>query len=225
MKGEALKSWYAQHPELFVADVYHHTELDNNFPKLIGFCRALEVSMNLIPAPVQNGAEVRRLPRLTLIAALARNNVIGVGNRLPWHLPEDLRHFRACTRGHPVIMGRRTWESLPDAFRPLPERPNFVLSRDPAYSAPGATQVASLEAALARLAGLPEAFVIGGARLYAQALPRAERLCLTEIDLEIPGDVFFPVFSRSLWRETRRGETQVSETGLPFAFVTYERAP
>jgi dihydrofolate reductase len=160
-------------------------------------------------------------PRITLIAAVARNAVIGLENRLPWHLPEDLRHFRAVTRGHPVIMGRRTWESLPESFRPLPGRLNIVVSRT-IDKAPGATRVDSFEAALTRLTDLPEAFVIGGARLYAHALPWADRLCLTEIDLDVTGDTRFPEFSRTTWQETHR-TPHVSKTGLTFAFVTYER--
>ncbi|MDR3322895.1 MAG: dihydrofolate reductase [Zoogloeaceae bacterium] len=157
-----------------------------------------------------------------MIAAVAHHRVIGVQNRLPWHLPEDLRHFRALTRGHPVIMGRKTWESLPDAFRPLPGRLNIVISRQPDYPAPGAQVASSLPEALALAAGHPEAFVIGGEQLYALALPQANRLLLTEIGLDVPGDACFPAFDRQEWRETGR-ETHVSATGLPFAFVAYER--
>ncbi|MDR2624745.1 MAG: dihydrofolate reductase [Zoogloeaceae bacterium] len=161
-------------------------------------------------------------PGLTLIAAVARNRVIGIDNRLPWHLAEDMRHFRAATRGHPVIMGRKTWESLPAAFRPLPERRNIVVSRQPGYPLPeGAYLAHSLEEALA-LTQDAEAFLIGGAQLYALALPAARRLLLTEIDQEIPGNAHFPDFDRKEWQETRR-ETHVSENGIPFAFVTYLR--
>jgi dihydrofolate reductase len=157
---------------------------------------------------------------LTLIAAVARNRVIGVDNRLPWHLPEDMRHFREVTRGNPVIMGRKTWESLPEAFRPLPGRVNIVISRQPDYPAPGATLADSLPAAL----GLVEdnAFIIGGEQLYATALPHADRLLLTEVDMDVAGDAWFPAFSPAEWQETQR-EKQVSEKGIAFAFVTYER--
>ncbi|MDR2366213.1 MAG: dihydrofolate reductase [Zoogloeaceae bacterium] len=162
-------------------------------------------------------------PRVTLIAALARNRVIGLHNRLPWRLPEDLRHFRAATRGHTVIMGRKTWESLSAAFRPLPERANIVISRQPGYPLPAGAHLArSLDDALALAQNAAEAFVIGGAQLYAAALPAAQRLLLTEIDQEITGDAWFPDFNPGEWRETRR-ETHVSEGGIPFAFVTYLR--
>jgi dihydrofolate reductase len=160
---------------------------------------------------------------LTLIAAIARNRVIGVHNRLPWHIPEDLQHFRATTRGHSVIMGRKTWESLPAAFRPLSARTNIVISRQPDYPLPvGAHLARSLEDALALAQG--EAFIIGGAQLYALALPAACRLMLTEIDQEITGDAWFPAFDHREWQETER-EAQVAENGLSFAFVTYLRKP
>ena len=118
-------------------------------------------------------------PRVYLVAAVAANGVIGAGGKLPWRLPEDLRHFKALTLGHPVIMGRRTWESL--ALRPLPGRENIVVTRSPGYEAPGAHVAASLEAALALCAGEAVAFVIGGGELYQAALPLADGLVLTEI--------------------------------------------
>jgi dihydrofolate reductase len=159
---------------------------------------------------------------LTLIAAVARNRVIGLQNRLPWHLPEDLRHFREVTHGGMVIMGRKTWESLPPAFRPLPGRRNLVLSRNPEFLAPAAEVVADLEAALARV-GNDAAFVIGGAQLYTQALPLATCLELTEIELDVAeGDAFFPDFDRAEWREVQR-EPGLSAAGLAFAFVRYAR--
>lgn len=161
-------------------------------------------------------------PRLTLIAAVARDRVIGINNQLPWHLPEDLKHFREVTRGHPVIMGRKTWESLPEAFRPLPGRLNLVVSRQADYLAPGAQVADSLPAALAHAEQLPEAFVIGGEQLYAQALPLADRLILTEVEMDVAGDAWFPEFDRSTWVESSR-EVHVSDKGVTFAFVTYER--
>jgi dihydrofolate reductase len=157
-----------------------------------------------------------------LIAAVARHRVMGFENRLPWTLPEDLRHFRATTRGHSVIMGRKTWESLPDAFRPLPGRVNIVISRQSGYCLPaGALLAGTLEAALA-LAQAGEAFIIGGAQLYALSLPAAQRLILTEIDQDFPGDAWFPAFDKHEWQETHR-EPHLSENGIPFAFVTYVR--
>lgn len=166
------------------------------------------------------------MSQLTLIAAVARQRAIGRANTLPWHLPEDLRYFRAMTKGKTVIMGRKTWESLPEAFRPLPGRHNIVVTRDAHYAASGATVVHSLAAA-ATAAGEEEAFIIGGAELYAQALPLAKRLLLTEIDLDIAdADAFFPEFSTREWREISR-DAQHSASGdgpaLDFAFVVYER--
>jgi dihydrofolate reductase len=160
-------------------------------------------------------------PTLVLIAAVAADRVIGAAGQLPWRLPEDMKHFRTLTGGHAVIMGRKTWESLPVKFRPLPQRTNIVVSRDPAYDAPGAIVVNSLPAAIAAAhAGL--AFVIGGAEIYAQALPLADRLELTEIAATYTGDAFFPPFDRADWVEVAR-QAQRSETGLNYAFVTYQR--
>jgi dihydrofolate reductase len=160
-------------------------------------------------------------PVLTLIAAVAKNGVIGQDNRLPWHLPADLRHFKALTTGHTVIMGRKTWESLPEKFRPLPGRQNIVVTRNAAYRAEGAVVVASLPAALAA-AQSEEAFVIGGAELYLAALPLADRLQLTEIDAAFDGDTLFPASDPRQWREVAR-EAHRDEAGLDYAFVTYER--
>ena len=160
-------------------------------------------------------------PRITLIAALARNQVIGDGNRMPWRLPEYLKRFKALTYGHPVIMGRKTWESL---GRPLPGRTNIVVSRSADFSAAGATLAASLEEALATAAatGSDEIFIIGGAEIYRQALPVVQRLQLTEIDRDYSGDAFFPALDREAWRETAR-EAHHAEALFDYAFVTYER--
>lgn len=160
---------------------------------------------------------------ITLIAAVAANRVIGRDNRLLWHLPEDLAHFKAATLGHAVLMGRKTWESLPPRFRPLPGRRNLVLTRQPGFAAAGAEVAGSLPAALDRLAEGEEVFVIGGADLYAQTLPLAGRLLLTEVELSPEGDAFFPEFSRQIWRETDR-QPGMSADGLRFSFVTYRRA-
>ena len=162
-------------------------------------------------------------PILTLIAAVARNGVIGIDNRLPWHLPADLKHFKALTTGHTVIMGRKTWESLPAKFRPLPGRRNIVVTRNAGYQAEGAVVTTSLQAALAA-AESGEAFVIGGAELYAAAMPLANRLQLTEIDASVEGDTWFPAIDHHQWRESAR-EAHRDEAGLDYAFVTYERPP
>jgi dihydrofolate reductase len=158
---------------------------------------------------------------LTLIAALAKNGVIGIANKLPWHLPEDLQHFKALTTGQAVIMGRKTWESLPPKFRPLPGRHNIVVTRDGGYVADGATVVHSLEEAAAA-AGESTAFVIGGAELYRQALPLCGRLELTEIDADFAGDAHFPDFDRAAWREVAR-TTGRAAAGFDYAFVSYQR--
>lgn len=160
------------------------------------------------------------MPRVFVVAAVAANGVIGAGGKLPWHLPEDLKHFKALTLGHPVIMGRKTWESL---GRPLPGRENIVVTRAAGYEAPGASVAASLDAALALCAGEALAFVIGGADLYAAALPIAASLVLTEIHRDYEGDTRFPAFDRQAWRETQR-KPQTGANGLRFDFVLYERA-
>ncbi|CAM5797484.1 dihydrofolate reductase [Rhizobacter fulvus] len=156
-------------------------------------------------------------PALSLIAAVPRNGAIGKDNALIWREPEDLKNFRRVTMGSPVIMGRRTWDSLPERFRPLPGRRNLVVTRNPTWHAEGAEAVGSIDAALALLAGTAKAFVIGGAQLYALALPRAEELVLTEIDAELDGDVFFPPWDRAQFacaaRDPRAG----------YSFVTYRR--
>ena len=162
-------------------------------------------------------------PVISLIAAVARNRVIGKDNQLLWHLPEDMRHFRETTRGKPVIMGRRTWESLPAQFRPLPGRHNIVVTRNPDYATPGATRTLSLEAAIAAAGDAEEVFVIGGEALYRQSLPLAHRLYLTEIEKDFDGDAFFPEITRKDWTETSRTPS-ISSTGLPFSLVLYQRA-
>lgn len=157
--------------------------------------------------------------RLSIIAAVARNRVIGSENRLPWRLPEDLRHFKRLTLGHHLIMGRKTFESI---GRPLPGRVSVILTRDTGYQAEGCLSAGSVGAALKACGDDPEVFVVGGAEIYAQFLPLADRLYLTEIDADFAGDAFFPAFDRSQWAEIGR-ESHVSDTGLAFAFVTYQR--
>jgi dihydrofolate reductase len=160
--------------------------------------------------------------KVAIVAALARGGVIGRDNTIPWRLPEDLDRFRALTTGHAVVMGRRTWESLPDRFRPLPGRRNVVVTRNPAWTAEGAERAGSLEGALDLIGDEPQVFVIGGAELYAAALPLADELYLTEVDLEVEGDTFFPGFGAAAFEERSR-ESHVSTNGTTFAFVTYER--
>lgn len=155
---------------------------------------------------------------LTLVVAYARNRVIGRDNALPWRLPGDLAHFKRTTLGHPIIMGRSTWESL---GRPLPGRHNIVISRNPDYQAEGATVVTSLPAAQ-QAAQSDAACVIGGAQIYTLALPLATRIIATEIQADIEGDAFFPLLPEQVWRETAR-VPQPEENGLRYDFVTYER--
>lgn len=159
--------------------------------------------------------------KITLIAACDRNCCIGINNTMPWHLPEDFAFFKTYTLGKPVIMGRKTWESLPK--KPLPERRNIVISRSSDYPAEGAEVAGSLADALALCAGAPEIIIMGGAQIYAQALPLATDLRLTEVGLQVEGgDAFFPEFSAEEWQETER-EAHVSAKGTAYAFVRYQR--
>jgi dihydrofolate reductase len=153
---------------------------------------------------------------LTLLAAVGSNGVIGRDNDLPWHLPEDLGHFKRVTMGHTLVMGRRTFDSI---GRPLPGRTTVVVTRQRDWSADGVTVTHSLPEALAAAAGADGArvFVVGGGEVYAQALPLADRMLLTEVDQAPEGDARFPVFDRTEWAETAR------EQHDGFAFVTYER--
>ena len=162
-------------------------------------------------------------PQICLIAAVARNGVIGRDNGLVWHDPVDAKHFRTTTMGCPVIMGRKTWDSLPAKFRPLPGRRNVVVTRQPAWAdsaaAQGAQVVHSLDAALLAVADTeaPRVFVMGGGALYALALPHADVLELTEIDADLDGDVCFPDWPRNDFQE-------IARTAHPgFSFVTYRR--
>lgn len=140
-------------------------------------------------------------PLVVIVAALARNRVIGRDNRLPWHLPADLAHFRALTLDKPIIMGRRTWESLPGL---LPRRRHLVVSRDPGFAPTGATAASSPAAALALAGAVPEVMVVGGGMLYRALLPHAQRMELTLVDADIDGDTRFPDWDASAWREVAR---------------------
>ena len=157
--------------------------------------------------------------RIILIAALSRNGIIGRDGRMPWHLSEDLKRFKRLTLGHPVVMGRKTFESI---GKPLPGRDNIVVTRSREFAAPGCRVAGSLAQALAAADGATEVFVIGGGEIYALALPLADRLELTEVDAEIEGDARFPAFVRGEWRETAR-EPHHAPDGTRFDFVTYEK--
>ena len=160
--------------------------------------------------------------RLTLVAAVADNGVIGRDGALPWHLPDDLRYFRNCTLGKPVVMGRRTFESI---GKPLPARRNLVLTRAAAASGAGVEYVSSLAAARALAQDEPELCVIGGASLYAQALGAATRIHLTQVHAEVAGDVYFPLAELAGWREIERLEhPSDARHAYAMSFVTLERA-
>ena len=162
------------------------------------------------------------MTQVSLIAAVARNGGIGRDNALLWRLPEDMARFKALTLGHPVIMGRKTWDSLPPKFRPLPGRRNIVLSRDAGLQLEGAECFGALTDALNACAESAQVHVIGGAQIYAEALPFADRLELTEIDADFEADVFFPAWDRGAFTETFR-ETKTAPQGWHFDFVTYNK--
>jgi dihydrofolate reductase len=159
-------------------------------------------------------------PAVSLVASVARNGGIGRDGGLLVHLPGDLPRFKRLTMGAPVLMGRKTWQSI---GRPLPGRRNIVISRDPAWAAQGAEAAASLEAALGLAGDVARLSVIGGAQIYALALPLATTLELTEIDAELEADTFFPAWNRAEFREVAR-ESHATAEGLRYAFVTYLRS-
>jgi len=160
-------------------------------------------------------------PQVGLIFARADNGVIGKAGALPWHLPEDLARFRRVTQGHPVIMGRRTWESIPARFRPLPGRRNIVLTRSCDWQAEGAQTARDLPDALVLCAGAPLAWIIGGAQIYALAEPRASIAEVTEIHASFDGDAHAPALGAG-WHETDR-QLHTAASGLRYSFVRYER--
>ncbi|HYW57429.1 MAG TPA: dihydrofolate reductase [Polaromonas sp.] len=160
-------------------------------------------------------------PRINLIYARAANGVIGRDGTMPWHLPEDLTHFKQLTHGCPVVMGRKTWDSLPPKFRPLPGRTNIVITRQNDWQSEGAQRAASLQEALQLAGAVPEVWVIGGAQVYAQAEPLASRIEVTEIAQDFEGDAHAPVLGNA-WCETARS-SHTAKSGLPYSFVTLER--
>jgi dihydrofolate reductase len=161
------------------------------------------------------------MSRINLIFARAANGVIGKDNTMPWHLPEDLAHFKRLTQGCPVVMGRKTWDSLPPRFRPLPGRSNIVVTRQSDWQADGALRAASLPEALRVCGDAPDIWVIGGADIYRQAEPLAVRAEVTEIAQDYAGDAYAPVLGPA-WQETARAP-QLAASGLSFAFVTYQQ--
>jgi len=159
--------------------------------------------------------------RKSLVVAMSRNRVIGRDNQLPWHLPADLAFFKRVTLGHPMIMGRRTYESI---GRPLPGRLSIVVTTDPGFRAPGCTVVNSMEAAYRAAADAEEVSIIGGSSIFAAALPAADVIYLTEVDADVEGDVHFPDFDRSLWRETElERHAKDARHAYPFRILKLER--
>ena len=158
--------------------------------------------------------------KLHLIYARARNGTIGKDNQMPWHLPEDLAHFKRVTLGQPVIMGRKTWDSLPARFRPLPGRLNIVITRQPEWQADGALRAASIEAAMRLCGDAPNAWIMGGAEIYRQAEPLASSAVVTEIDHDYEGDAFAPHLGADCCEVQRAAHTAAS--GMGYAFVTYQ---
>jgi dihydrofolate reductase len=163
---------------------------------------------------------------ISMIAAVSENGVIGRNNDLPWHLPDDMKYFMQTTKGHCVIMGRKNYESIPEKFRPLPNRVNIVVTRQKDFNAPGCIVVGSLEEALdkARARNTSEIFLIGGAEIYREGLAIANQLYLTEIKASIEGDVYFPSFNKTLWTEESRIQHATDERHCySFDFVRYKR--
>lgn len=162
------------------------------------------------------------MQKITLVAACAENGCIGIDNTMPWHIPEDFAFFKAYTSGKPVVMGRKTWESLPK--KPLPGRRNIVITRQADYAAEGAETAASLQEALAACAGAEEIIIMGGAQIYAESMPFATDLRITEVKLNVAGDAFFPLIDKTVWQEAARREEHESSKGIVYAFVHYRRA-
>jgi len=159
------------------------------------------------------------MKNVSLIVAVSTNGVIGVNNTLPWHLPEDLKRFRALTTGHHIVMGRKTYDSL---GRLLPNRTTVIVTRNQDYKVEGAIIAHSLQSAIQLCASDDEAFIIGGAELYQEGLKVANKLYITEVDLQVEGDAFFSAINQEVWQETSR-EANTSAQGLAFSYVTYIR--
>ena len=172
--------------------------------------------MTVAPGPIN-----QKKPKIVLIVAMARNRVIGNKGSLPWHLPEDLKRFRRLTMGHPIIMGRKTYDSI---GRPLPGRRNIVISRNQSLAIDSVETAASLQSALDMVADADQAFVIGGQQIYQAALPLADRIELTLIDSDFEGDVLFPEIDPGKWKESRREPGEKSQSSLKYHFVRLDRA-
>ncbi len=164
------------------------------------------------------GVRVNFNHMISMIAAMARNNCIGRDGELPWDIPEDLAHFRSVTKGKPVIMGRKTWESLPEQVRPLPGRTNIIITRQTDYTVPtGVLVYSDIQAAIDSQSATEEVMIIGGAQIYTMGMPFADRLYITHVDRDVDGDTFFPEINTDVWRVT---DERVSND---LRFVTYDR--
>lgn len=154
---------------------------------------------------------------ISLIAAIAKNNCIGKDNQLLWNIPEDMKHFKDLTTGQVVLMGRKTWESIPEKFRPLPNRTNIIITRDESYQVPAGVEVySSIDKAIANHKD-ESIFIIGGAQIYQQTIDMADKLCITHVNQDCDGDAFFPKINPNVWQETGR------EDHDGFSFVTYKK--
>lgn len=158
-----------------------------------------------------------RTPKITLIAAISKNNCIGKNGKVPWHIPEDLEHFKHATMGKTVLMGRKTWESIPEKYRPLPNRKNIVITRQSSYAVPEGVDIyETVDKALAAHAE-EDIVVVGGGEIYAQTIDRADVLDITHVDQDVEGDAFFPKINPTVWKNKKR------EQRKGYAFVTYAR--
>jgi dihydrofolate reductase len=163
-------------------------------------------------------------PKISFVVAMDRNRLIGTGDALPWRLPDEMRRFKEITMSHPVLMGRKTYESIPQKFRPLEGRTNIVLTSQKGYEAPGCLVVHTLEQALTAVSPDQELMVIGGARVFEELMPLVDRLYLTEIDGEYTGNVYFPDFDRNDWLETgREFHSRDDRHDSPFTFLVLDR--
>lgn len=159
--------------------------------------------------------------KISIVVAMAANRVIGRDNQLPWHLPADLKHFKQTTMGKPILMGRKTWESI---GRPLPGRTNIVITRDENYDAPGCVVVHSIEAALQTAAEQDEVMIIGGAEFYCQVLPRTDRIYLTRINEDFEGDTLFPELNSSEWQLVEQTDCDADDNNPhSYSFITLDR--
>jgi dihydrofolate reductase len=220
---QAPTFWRADSTDVIASTLNGHGNVPIFFSgackKRIADCDALQSRVIIFVRRSTLLTDRKTMPHLTIIVATDTQRGIGINNQLPWRLPEDLAFFKRTTSGHPIIMGRKTFESI---GRPLPNRRNIVITRNPAWRHDGVEAVTSLDAA-ANLVGDTEAFIIGGAQIYGEALPHCDRLIVTEIGKAFNCDAFFPQIDPSQWKEVSRERYHSEQNGFDFAFVTYNR--